>query len=209
MQQQEPVQPLQIAAWLWLGGMGILLAYSGISYLRLRWQVQASLRYRDNVYLCDQVRSPFVLGVLRPRIYVPSGMEEDQLQHILAHENAHIRRRDHWWKPLGFVLLAVYWYNPLLWVAYILLCRDIECACDEKVVAKLDEGEKKQYSETLLACSIHRRMVLACPVAFGEMAVKTRIQGVKRYKKPALWLLTVSLVACAVAAAKPLLNVPS
>ena len=191
---------LQLLSKAWIGGIGAMLLYGAVSYLRLRWQVRVALRQDRNVYICDQIYTPFVLGVFRPRIYVPSGIEEDRLQHILAHENAHIRRRDHWWKPLGFVLLAVYWFNPVLWLGYILLCRDIECACDEKVVAQMDDREKKQYSETLLVCSIHRRMVLACPVAFGEIAVKDRIKGVLNYKKPAFWIVVVSVVTCAVMA---------
>ena len=201
---EEPADPqshiLQLLSKAWIGGIGAILLYGAVSYLRLRWQVRVALRQDRNVYICDQIYTPFVLGVFRPRIYVPSGIEEDRLQHILAHENAHIRRRDHWWKPLGFVLLAVYWFNPVLWLGYILLCRDIECACDEKVVAQMDDREKKQYSETLLVCSIHRRMVLACPVAFGEIAVKDRIKGVLNYKKPAFWIVVVSVVTCAVMA---------
>lgn len=201
---EEPADPqshiLQLLSKAWIGGIGAMLLYGAVSYLRLRWQVRVALRQDRNVYICDHIYTPFVLGVFRPRIYVPSGIEEDRLQHILAHENAHIRRRDHWWKPLGFVLLAVYWFNPVLWLGYILLCRDIECACDEKVVAQMDDREKKQYSETLLVCSIHRRMVLACPVAFGEIAVKDRIKGVLNYKKPAFWIVAVSVVTCAVMA---------
>jgi len=184
---------------LWLVGIVALLLYSAFSYWRLYRQVRVSLRYRDNIYFCDDVESPFILGTFRPRIYLPSGITQEQLGHVLAHENAHLKRRDHWWKPLGFLVLTVYWFNPLLWLAYILLCRDIEQACDEKVIAGMDNAGKKSYSATLVACSVHRRMIMACPVAFGEVGIKTRIKGVLNYKKPTFWLIMVSLALCLVA----------
>lgn len=199
--QQGMLEKILFAASVvWLAGVAVMLLYSLVSYWRLRYKVQASLRLRKNIYACDQVESPFILGSFRPRIYVPSVMEEEQLQYVLAHENAHIKRKDHWWKPIGFLLLTVYWFNPLLWLAYILLCRDIERACDEKAVAGMDNIGKKRYSEALIACSVYRRMIMACPVAFGEVAVKTRIKGVLNYKKPAFWIVTVSVAVCAVAA---------
>ena len=191
---------LTAAAVVWLAGTALMLAYSAFTYLRLSWRVRASLRIQENIYVCDAVVSPFVMGVLRPRIYLPSGMEENALQYVLAHEKAHIQRRDHWWKPLGFVLLAIHWFNPLMWLSYILLCRDIEQACDEKVVSAMDVADKKGYSMALVSCSVHRRMVLACPLAFGELSVKSRIKGVLSYKKPAFWVILVSVVSCAVAA---------
>lgn len=189
---------LSVAAVVWLVGVGLMLIYSAITYLRLHWQVRASLLLRENIYVCDGVDSPFVMGIFRPRIYLPSGIGEAPLEYVLAHEKAHIRRRDHWWKPLGFFLLSVHWFNPLMWLAYILLCRDIEQACDEKVIAGMDNGGKKGYSEALVACSVHRRMVMACPLAFGELSVKSRIKGVLHYKKPTFWLLMVSAAACIV-----------
>lgn len=191
---------LPVAAAVWLGGVAAMVLYSLVSYVRLRHKVQASLLQEENVYACDQVDSPFILGFFRPRIYVPSGMEETVLRCVLAHENAHIRRRDHWWKPIGFALLAVYWFNPFLWLAYILLCRDIERACDEKAVAKMDGAEKKRYSEALVLCSVPRRMIVACPVAFGEVRVKERIKSILSYKKPAFWIVAVSVAVCAVTA---------
>ena len=191
---------LTVLAYIWLAGVWAMVLYSVATYLRLRWQVRASLCVRDHVYICDDVESPFVLGFFRPKIYLPSGLDEGQMPHVLAHENAHIRRRDHWWKPLGYGLLCLHWFNPLMWVAYIFLCRDIESACDEKVVSLLDAAGKKSYSEALLACSIHRRLVMACPIAFGEISVKSRIRGVLHYKKPTLWILIGSAVACVVAA---------
>ena len=191
---------LLIASAAWLGGVAALVIYSVVSSLQLRWQVRISMPVGENVYLCDQVQSPFVFGILRPKIYLPSDISEEQTQYVLAHEYAHIRRRDHWWKPLGFALLTVYWFNPLLWVAYVLLCRDIEQACDEKVVAPMTAADKKGYSQALLACSVHRRMIAACPIAFGEVSVKTRIKGVLRYKKPAFWIIVASVVVCVIVA---------
>ncbi len=196
--------PLQIsfAIWgnLWLLGMAALLLYTAVSYLRLRHRVRTAVRLRDNIYQCETVDSPFVLGLLRPRIYLPFAMGEPNMTHVIAHEQAHIRRRDHWWKPLGFLLLLVYWFNPLLWVAYILLCRDIEMACDESVVRQLNADQRADYSQALLTCSTRSRHIAACPLAFGEVGVKTRVRSVLRYKKPALWLLAIALVLCAVLA---------
>ena len=189
-------QILQITSIVWLVGMALLLLYSMVSYLYLHRQVRASIRQQDNVYICDAVDQPFLLGLFRPRIYLPSDLSEQQKLHVLAHENAHIRRKDHWWKPLGFTLLSVYWFNPLLWVAYILLCRDIERACDEKVISFMDASGKREYADALLSCSIHRRTIMVCPVAFGEVSIKERIKGIARYRKPAMWIVAVSLLAC-------------
>lgn len=192
---------LLILSVIWIAGMALMLAYSAVTYLKLRWRVRVSVCHEKNVYLCDHVDSPFILGILIPRIYIPSDLEEDQLSYVLAHENAHIRRRDHWWKPLGFFLLSIYWFNPLLWVAYILLTRDIEGACDEKVIAAMDGPGRKGYAETLVACSVHRKAILSCPLAFGEVSVKDRVKGIAAYKKPALWLMGVSVLACMLTAA--------
>ena len=192
---------LQVASFVWLVGMTLMLLYSAVSYLYLRRQVRVSVLQQDNVYLCDNVDQPFLLGLFRPQIYLPAGLDEKQKSHVLAHENAHICRKDHWWKPLGFLLLSIYWFNPLLWVAYILLCRDIECACDEKVIAPMDAAEKRNYADALLSCSIHRRTIMVCPVAFGEVSVKERIKGIARYKKPAIWIVGVSILACMLTAA--------
>ena len=187
---------LSVAAIVWLVGVGVLLLYSAFTFWRLRRQVRASLLLRENIYLCDDIQSPFILGTLRPRIYLPSGITAEQTAYVLAHEKAHLQRRDHFWKPLGFWVLTVYWFNPLLWVAYILLCRDIEQACDEKVIAAMDNTHKKGYSATLVACSVHRRMIMACPVAFGEVGVKTRIKNIVSYKKPTFWIIILSVVLC-------------
>lgn len=189
-------QILFVAAIVWVSGVGIMLLYSLCTYINLRLQVRSGIVYQKNVYVCDDVDSPFILGTIRPRIYLPSGMEEAHLAYVLAHESAHLKRWDHWWKPLGFLLLTLHWFNPLLWVGYICLCRDIEMACDEKVIANMDGTGKMGYSEALVACSVHRRLVMACPVAFGELSVKARIKRVLCYKKPGFWVALVAVAVC-------------
>ncbi len=191
---------LPILGWVWLAGCAAMLLYAAVSFFRIRKRVQLSLPLRDNIWRCEAVDSPFILGFFRPNIYLPYDMDEGQAQYVIAHEEAHLRRRDHWWKPLGFLLLAVYWFNPLLWVAYILLCRDIELACDERVIRDMDASAKKAYSEALLSCSLPRHIVAACPLAFGEVGVKKRIASVLNYKKPAFWVLVVAILACVVVA---------
>ena len=190
----------EIAGWVWLIGLGAMLLYALVSYLRLRRRVSVSLCVRENIYLCDAISSPFILGVVKPRIYLPSGLDEVQRQNVLAHEQAHLARRDHWWKPLGFALLAVYWFNPVLWLAYTLLCRDIELACDERVIRTMDESAVKTYSTVLLACSMPRKAVITCPLAFGEVGVKERVRNALHYKKPAFWVVAASVAVCVVVA---------
>lgn len=199
----------EIAGWVWLIGLGAMLLYALVSYLRLRRRVSVSLPIRDRIYLCDAISSPFILGVVKPHIYLPSGLDEVQRQNVLAHEQAHLARRDHWWKPLGFALLAVYWFNPVLWLAYILLCRDIELACDERVIRTMDESAVKTYSTVLLACSIPRKAVITCPLAFGEVGVKERVRNALHYKKPAFWIVVASAVVCIVVAVCFLTNPPT
>ena len=198
------VNPLYVwtylAGWVWLIGLAAMLAYALVSYLRLRRRVSASIPLRENIYVCDEVPSPFILGIVRPRIYLPSALDEAQRGSVLSHERAHLARRDHWWKPLGFALLAVYWFNPLLWLAYTLLCRDIELACDERVLRGMDAGQVKAYSSALLACSVPRRMIAACPLAFGEVGVGARVKNALRYKKPAFWVVAASVIVCIVVA---------
>lgn len=198
------VNPLQvavaIASVIWVIGMVAMVLYAAISYLRLRRRVRVSMPVGENVYLCDHISSPFILGVFRPRIYLPSDLPQEKWESILAHERAHLARRDHWWKLLGFVLLTVFWFHPLLWLAYILLCRDVELACDEKVIASLSTEEKQAYSEVLLECSVPKRWVTACPLAFGETGVKQRIKAVLHYKKPALWIIIAALIVGSVLA---------
>ena len=199
----------EIAGWVWLIGLGAMLLYALVSYLRLRRRVSVSLCVRENIYLCDAISSPFILGVVKPHIYLPSGLDEVQRQNVLAHEQAHLARRDHWWKPLGFALLAVYWFNPVLWLAYTLLCRDIELACDERVIRTMDESAVKTYSTVLLACSMPRKAVITCPLAFGEVGVKERVRNALHYKKPAFWVVAASVAMCVVVAMCFLTNPPT
>ncbi len=186
----------EIAGWVWLIGLGAMLLYMLVSYLRLRRRVSVSLPIQENIYLCDAISSPFILGIVKPRIYLPSGLDEVQRQNVLAHERAHLARYDHWWKPLGFALLAVYWFNPLLWLAYALLCRDIELACDERVIRTMDKSAVKTYSTVLLACSMPHKAVISCPLAFGEVGVKERVRNALHYKKPAFWIVAASAIVC-------------
>ena len=190
----------EIAGWVWLIGLGAMLLYMLVSYLRLRRRLSVSLPVRESIYLCDAISSPFILGIVKPRIYLPSGLDEVQRQNVLAHEQAHLARYDHWWKPLGFALLAVYWFNPLLWLAYALLCRDIELACDERVIRTMDESAVKTYSTVLLACSMPHKAVISCPLAFGEVGVKERVRNALHYKKPAFWVVAASVAVCVVVA---------
>ena len=193
------VNPMQlvmiIGANIWVLGMAVMVLYSAISYLVLRHRLREAVPAGDNLYLCDGIESAFLLGLFRPRIYLSSSLSGENAAYVIAHEKAHLKRKDHWWKPLGFALLTVYWFNPLMWVAYILLCRDIEYACDEKVIRQLGEGCKTAYSEALIRCSVPRKTISACPVAFGEDGIKGRIKSVLSYKKPAFWIILIALLA--------------
>lgn len=180
----------------WAVGIYIIVMAALAGYLSLRSAVAASIPLEGNVYLCDNIKSPFILGVFRPRIYLTSGMDEAARDCVLRHERAHLRRWDHVWKPLGFVLLAVYWYNPLVWLAYILFCRDMELACDERVIRDMAAEERAAYSQALLDCSRGRRWVAACPLAFGEVGVKTRVKAVLWYKKPGFWVSVAAVLVC-------------
>lgn len=195
-----------IAAVVWLVGMAAMALYLAGSYVRLRVRLRTAVRLEDGVWESEQAPSPFVLGFIRPRIYLPFGLDRGSRDYVLAHERTHIRHRDHWVKPLAFLLLAVYWFNPLLWAAYILLCRDMEYACDEAVLRDLEEPDKRAYSQALLNCAGPRRAVTACPVAFGEICVKGRIRRALRYKKPAVWVTAAAVVVCAAAAVCLLTN---
>ena len=197
----------QFLGILWMAGMLLMLGYALFSYLRLKRRVRESIPAGEltdtdcqRVRLCDRIDTPFILGVFRPMVYLPSGMDEDEIKLVLAHEGAHLRRRDHLWKPLGFLLLTVYWFNPLIGAAYILLCRDIEMACDEKVIREMEDAGKKAYAKALVSCSQHRRVVMACPLAFGEVGVKERIKGILNYKRPAFWVILLAIIACVVVA---------
>ncbi len=180
----------------WLFGIALMLLYTLISYLALYVRVRCATRLRENIFQSENVSSPFVLGVIKPRIYLPFSMDNNALEYVIAHERAHIRRCDHYWKPLGFLLLSVHWFNPIMWLAYILFCRDIESACDERVVKGMNTLERADYSEALLLCSIKKRSISACPLAFGETGIKSRIKSVLSYKKPAFWVVLGSLILC-------------
>ena len=202
--------PLQI--WIpilniiWLIGVGALLLYTAVSYWRLCRKVDTAVRYKGNIFQSENVSSPFVLGIIKPRIYLPFNMNGQDLEHVVAHEQAHIRRKDHWWKPLGFLLLTIHWFNPLMWLAYVLLCRDIEFACDEKVIKELGNEQRADYMQALVACSVNRRMIAACPLAFGEVGVKERVKSVMNYKKPAFWVIIIAVIICVGVAACFLTN---
>lgn len=198
------ITPLQvitfIAQIIWVAGMIAMAVYALISCLRIYFKVRESVRTEDNIRLCDHIPTPFIFGLFRPKIYLPSSMDETDVKYVLLHEKAHLKRKDHVWKPLGFLLLTVYWFNPILWVAYILLCKDIELACDEKVIRETGAENKKAYSNALINCSVPRKMIAACPLAFGEVSVKVRVKSVLSYKKPALWVIIAAVAACITAA---------
>lgn len=185
---------------VWIVGMAAMGEYTLFTYLRLKQRVKLAIKVTEDIFLSEFVDSPFVLGLLRPRIYLPYHMHEQDSHHVIAHERMHIQRKDHWWKPLGFCLLSIHWFNPVLWLAYCLLCRDIEMACDEKVVQKLDTQQRADYSQALLNCSVHHKQIAACPLAFGEAGVKERITNVLHYRKPAVWVILIAAVVCTVVA---------
>ena len=198
------INPLQITIgiyeYIWISGMIALAIYTAISYWRLCRKVDTAVRYKDNIFQSENVSSPFVLGIIKPRIYLPFNINGQDLEHVVAHEQAHIRRKDHWWKPLGFLLLTIHWFNPLMWLAYVLLCRDIELACDEKVIKELGNKQRADYTQALVACSVNRRMIAACPLAFGEVGVKERVKSVMNYKKPAFWVIVLAVATCIIVA---------
>ncbi len=203
----EPIasaNPLQIIipiiSVVWLVGVVAMVIYAFVSYWVLRKRIGPAFKLRDNIYQSENIKSPFVMGVIRPKIYLPFNTTEHNTEFFIAHERAHIKRLDHLWKPLGFTLLAVYWFNPLMWVAYVLLCKDIELACDEKVIANYDHVQRADYSQALLSCSMNRKLITACPIAFGEVSVKDRIKSVLSYKKPALWIIIIAIIAIIVTA---------
>lgn len=183
---------------IWLTGVGCMALYMALSLLRMRWRLRAAPRIQDNVYRCTDWSTPFVLGVLAPRIYVPETVSEQDFPQVLAHERSHIRRWDHVWKPLAFLLLAVNWFNPVLWAAYVLLGRDMERACDEMVLKNATPAQRAAYSRALVACAAQPKMAAVCPLAFGEVAVKERVKNVLNYKKPALWAVILLVVAAAI-----------
>ena len=209
----DSVNPLQI--WIpvltavWIVGIAALLIYAIVSYAKVKRKIGTAVLLRDNVYQSENVVSPFVLGIIKPKIYLPFNMNDKDREHVVAHETAHIRRKDYLWKPLGFLLLMLHWFNPLMWLGYVLLCRDIELACDEKVIKSLDRDARADYSQALLTCSVNRRMIAACPIAFGEVGVKERVKSVLSYRKPAFWIIVAAVIACVAVAVCFLTNPPA
>ena len=208
----DSANPLQIwiptASVIWAVGVAGMLAYALISYLRLKKRVSTAFSIGKNIRQSEYVDSPFVLGLFRPVIYLPIRLDSADMEPVIAHELTHIRRKDHWWKPLGYTLLAVHWFNPLMWVAYILLCRDIELACDEQVIAGMDSQSRADYTQALVACAVNRRTIAACPLAFGEVGVKERVRSVMNYRKPGFWGIVFALIVCMVMAVCFLTNPP-
>lgn len=195
----DSVNPVQILlpvlVGVWLAGMAAMLIYAAVSYILLKKRVANALPIRDNVFSGENVASPFVLGIIKPKIYLPVNISERNAEKVILHEEAHIRRRDHIIKPIGFLLLCVYWFNPLVWLGYILLCKDIELACDERAVRNFSSDQLADYSQALLSCSVNRRIIAACPIAFGEVSVKSRVKSVLHYKKSAFWVVAAAIVA--------------
>lgn len=197
----NPLQILiPILSVVWIVGCATMLIYAAISYIRLRRKVSTAVLLKKNIYESELTASPFVLGLIKPKIYLPIHMDERDIPYVISHEQAHILRKDHWWKPIGYILLAIHWFNPLMWLGYILLCRDIELACDEKVIKGMEKKERADYSQALLASAISHRTIAACPLAFGEVGVKNRVKSVLNYKKPAFWIIVAAIIACAVVA---------
>lgn len=196
--------PLQVWMYVgtvvWLAGTAALLLYALAAYVAVKWKVRASVRTEKNIYECDDIADPFILGIIRPRIYLPSGLDEETKKYVLKHETAHLGRKDYLWKPLGFLILSVYWFQPLCWAAYILMCGDIEYACDEKVIKGETESARADYCKALLACSMPRKMLAACPVAFGENGVKGRVKNMMNYKKPTFWISSISIIIVVIVA---------
>ena len=191
---------LSIFTILWLAGVILFTGYAVYSYVRVRRQVAEAMWLRENLWVWDEVKSPFILGLHKQKIYLSSSMDEAQSPYVIAHEQAHLKRGDQWWKPLGFLILAIHWFNPFVWAAYILFCSDLELACDESAVKKLNPQERKDYSYALLSCSIQRRLVTVCPLALGEVGVKKRVKEILNYKKPTFWVVLAAVVVCVIVA---------
>lgn len=198
--RQQAQVDFNIYSVLWLAGMAALLVHALVSAGKLKRKLATAILLRDNIYESEFVDSPFVFGVVKPNIYLPMHMDEGTAAYVIAHECAHLARRDHWWKVLGYLVLALHWFNPLVWVAYILFCRDIELACDEKVVRGLDGAARADYSQALLSCAAPKRAVAACPLAFGEGNIKTRVKSALHYKKPAFWVAAAAVLAVVIMA---------
>ena len=194
----DSVNPLQtitfIAVNIWIFGIIVMLLYTLISYMKLYFKTRESIIYQNNIRICDRIDTPFILGIIKPRIYLPSDMDKENYEYVISHEKAHLKRKDHLWKPLGFVLLTIHWFNPLIWTGYILLCRDIESACDQKVIKGKETEYRKKYSLALLNSSVSKKYISACPLAFGETGIKSRIKTVLNYKKPAFIIIILFII---------------
>ncbi len=196
--QTQQTDVYEILGIVWLIGVALMLIYMIVSIFVVHLMVRERVKYRDNIYSCDHIRSPFVIGVFSPKIYINSAMSDSDAKYIIAHEQMHITHRDHIFKPLGFILLCVYWFNPLCWLSYYLFSKDIELFCDESVIKTLDAQGKKEYSTVLLSCSSKKSIVTACPLAFSENDTKQRIKSILKYKKPTVYIIIASVVLCVV-----------
>ena len=186
--------PVPYVGIVWCTGMAAMLLFEALSYVHLRSKVKTAVRLSSNVYQSEHVNAPFILGLFAPRIYIPFHIKSKELDSIIAHERAHIKRRDHWLKPIAFLILSLYWFNPLIWIAYYFLCKDIELACDEYAIKDMSDSQRAAYSQTLLSCTANQRIFAACPLAFGSKNVKTRIRAVLSYRKPHTWIITVTAI---------------
>ena len=202
----QQIDVLLILSYIWLAGVVLMLGYIFFSYVHLHRKVRERVHLKENIFICDHIRSPFVLGMFFPKIYLLSSMTKQDAEYVIAHEKAHLKRQDNIWKPMGFILLSFYWFNPLCWIAYFLFNKDIELACDEKVIKNLDLTGKKAYSTALLLCSASRHMVSACPVAFGENNIKQRIKNVLKYQKPTAFVIIPAVILCSVVAVSFMTN---
>lgn len=189
---------IRVVSFIWMIGVVLMLLYMVNSYIKTYKRVKSSMQITDNVFVCDAINTPFIFGIFRPRIYLPSSMSKDEVEYVILHERAHILRYDHFSKFIGFILLSVYWFNPIIWLAYMLLCRDIEFACDQRVIKEFSTEQRKKYTSVLLNCSIPKKMITACPLAFGEVGVKNRIKTILNFKRPAAWIIVVSLTVSAI-----------
>ncbi len=199
---------LEWAAIAWIAGMIVFIVYALLKLWRIYSPLQEAVPLHDSIWICDAVHSPFILGLIKPRIYLSSSMEKDQIPYVLAHEQAHLQRKDHWWKLLGYLILIVYWFHPLVWISYKLFCTDLELACDEKVIRNMNIEDKKAYSHALVACSAHNKRIMAYPLSFGEIGIKQRVRAVLQYKKPAFWMIVVAAIVCVIVGVCFLTNPP-
>lgn len=192
---------INIFGFVWVAGVAVMLLYMLISYLLLKRRVSERIRFKDNIWLCDRIKTPFILGIIRPQIYLPTNLSDNEKEYVIAHELAHKKRGDNIWKPLGYLILSIHWFNPLCWLAFWLYTKDIELACDERVIKNYDAANKRRYSSALLSCSVEKHMLSACPFSLDESGLKNRIKSVLNYKKPALWIIITALVVCIATAA--------